>query len=248
MRRTQGLLLRSAVFGIFLLLISFSGAHAEELLLSGSSMLLPLNRVWAQAYGKDHSDVRILASGPGSGAGIVSAVSGDASIGASDVFLTEKDRKKDRNILLIPVALEGTIPVVNLPLQGKMPLKMNGTVLADLFLGKIHFWNDPALAKLNPGRTLPHLPVRVFHRSDSSGTTFVLTDYLERTSTSWHDLVGRDVLPIWPVFAGASGVLGSAAMAKAVRDHSGSIGYVGLGWVRASHLSPVALKTGRDAL
>lgn len=230
------------VLGFILFPLVFSEVRAEDLLLSGSSMLLPLDRIWATAYVRLHPGVRILTSGPGSGAGFYAAISGNSSIGASDVYLTEKELRKIGNVVLIPVALEGTIPIVNLPIHRPFVLKMTGSILAGLFLGRIRFWDDPALATLNPGLPLPHLPVRVFRRSDSSGTTFVLTDYLGRTSPAWRDRVGREALPDWPVFDGASGVFGSSAMASAVRTHPGAIGYVGLGWVRGARLAPVALE------
>lgn len=240
--RRPSLVAMGSVLALLISLAPLSRAWSEELLLSGSSMLLPLNRVWAEAFAKTHPGVNVRASGPGSGAGIFSTASGDVTIGASDLFLTEKQLKKDGNIVMIPVALEGTLVAVNLPLSAKVPLKMDGPVLAGMFSGRIRFWDDPQLVRLNPGRTLPHLPVTAYHRSDSSGTTFVLTDYLEKTSRRWREEVGRESLPDWPVFPGSVGVSGSGAMVRAIKHQSGAIGYVGLGWTAAAHLSGVALK------
>jgi phosphate transport system substrate-binding protein len=167
---------------------------------------------------------------------------GQVTIGASDLFLSEKELKREDNIVLVPVALAGTVPIVNLPSKGIHPLKMDGPVLAEIFSGKIRFWDDPTLTSLNRGWALPHLPIRVYHRSDSSGTSFILTDYLARTSALWRDRIGRETHPDWPEFAESRGVSGSGAMVRAVRNHAGAIGYVGLGWAQKSALSIVALK------
>lgn len=232
----RSFLFRGAL-GVFLVLATFSRARAEELLLSGSSMLLPLNRAWAVAFEKNHPGTVVRVSGPGSGVGISSAASGNATIGASDLFLPGKELRKNGNVVLVPVALEGTVVIVNMPLSGMKVLHLTGRVLARLFSGKIGFWDDPSIEKLNPGLPLPHLAVRSFHRSDSSGTSFVLTDYLARTSRLWRDSVGRESLPDWPVWPGSSGVSGSAAMVRSVRSLPGAIGYVGLGWAAASGFS-----------
>ena len=218
-------------------------AHAEELILSGSSMLYPANREWARGYERDHPGVRIRVRSPGSGAGITGTVEGDVSIGASDIFLSSRALAKKGNIVLIPVALEGVVPVVNLPSSsGRAPLRLDGPLLSRLLSGRIAFWDDPRLVRENPGRFLPHLPVQPVVRADASGTTYLLTDYLAHTCRWWQDNVGREPLPEWPRRAKVLAARGSRVLVEAVHAREGAIGYVGLGWLRRSKLLPVALK------
>ncbi len=218
-------------------------AHGEELILSGSSMLYPANLNWARGYERTHPGVRIRVAAPGSGAGIAGTSEGDVSIGASDIYLSSRTLAKKGNIVLIPVALEGVVPVVNLPPSfGRAPLRLDGPLLSRLLSGRIAFWDDPRIIRKNPGRSLPHLPVLPVVRADASGTTYLLTDYLAHTCRWWRDNVGREPLPEWPRRAKVFAVSGSRALVSAVRAREGTIGYVGLGWLRRSKLVPVALE------
>lgn len=186
------------VLGVVLILLSVSPASSEEMLLSGSSMLLPLNRVWAKAYGNIRPVTVIQATGPGSGAGIDSAVMGYVTIGVSGLFFAEKNPKRKSNTVFVPVRLGGTLPIVNMP--PTLPLKNDGPLLARIFSGKIRFWDDPSLVSLNGRRALSRLPIRIYRRSDSSGTSFILTDYRARASSLWRNSIGWETLPGRPEF------------------------------------------------
>ncbi len=213
---------------------------AADLSISGSTMLVPLEQVWAREYMKDHPGVHVSVAATGSGAGISKASGGDATIGASDVYLTRDLKKRYPSLVSIPIALEDTQVIYNLPgLSKDRVIRMDGPTLSAIYRGKIRFWDDRAIRAMNPGVNFPHMRIRVFHRADASGTTFVFTDYLNQTSKDWFDSIGRDRSPNWPV---GQGYIGSAALVHAVGITPGAIGYAGLGWVRKSHLKSMALK------
>ena len=213
---------------------------AADLMISGSSTLFPLEQVWSQEYMKKHPHVHISVLSTGSGFGIMNAANGTILIGASDTYLTRDLRARFSNLVSIPVAFEDAEVIYNIPeLNKTVRLKMDGPTLAKIYLGKIRYWDDPAIVAMNHGVTLPHRRIKVIHRADSSGATFVFTDYLNQTSSEWHQSIGRDMLPSWPV---GSGYNGSDSLVAAVMTAPGAIGYAGLGWVHEYHLKSAALK------
>jgi phosphate transport system substrate-binding protein len=215
-------------------------AQAADISISGSSMLFPLEQVWSQAYMKSHPGTHISIASTGSGFGISNAANGNITIGASDAYLTRDLKKRYPSLVSIPVAFEDTQVIYNVPGIAKgTTLKMDGPTLAKIYMGKIHFWDDKALRALNPDVTFPHSRIKVTHRADASGTTFVFTDYLAQTSKEWNEEIGRDLAPAWPV---GSGYNGSDAVVAAVLATPGAIGYVGLGWINEYHLDSMALK------
>lgn len=223
-----------------------SPARAGEILLSGSSMLAPLEEVWAAAYEKAHPKATVLVRGPGSGVGIQNASGGRATIGASDILLTSREEKKAGDLALVPVALSAVVVAADLPsLPPGSVLRLDGPLLARLFAGKISFWDDPALRAANPSLSLPHLPVRTVHRADASGTTFLFTSYLTRSSRLWREEVGAEALPSWPGIPGSLGVSGSKALRKALLETPGAVGYVGLGWAKGTTLLRASLKNDK---
>ncbi len=212
----------------------------SDLTISGSSMLFPLEQVWAEAYQNTHKGVRISVASTGSGFGIANAANGNITIGASDAYLTKTFRKRYPNLVSIPIAFDDAQVIYNIPgLDKKTVLKMDGPTVARIYLGKIRYWDDSRIKALNPDVTLSHTKIKVTHRADASGTTFVFTDYLNKTSKKWFDQVGRDMAPSWPV---GSGYNGSDAVVAAVMATPGAIGYVGLGWIKEYHLTSAALK------
>jgi len=237
-RSVAGVAVLAAVAGISAL--PASPASAADLSISGSSMLFPLEQVWSQEYMKTHPGVHISVASTGSGFGISNAANGNITIGASDAYLTKDLKKRYPSLVSIPVAFEDTQVIYNIPgLKDSRALRMDGPTLARIYMGKIKFWDDKAIRALNPDVTFPHHRIKVIHRADASGTTFVFTDYLKQTSKEWYDEIGRDLSPAWPT---GSGYNGSDAVVSAVRNTPGAIGYVGLGWIEEYHLKSMALK------
>jgi len=241
--RPQGLWTLLSLLGGVGVLLCATPAFSEDLILSGSSMLYPANQSWARGYEREHPGARLRVLAPGSGAGISGTFEGNVSIGASDIFLTPRELAKKGHIVMIPVALEGVVPVVNLPVKARRStLRLDGALLSRLLSGRIAFWDDPRILRENPGLSLPHLRVRPVVRADASGTSFLLSDYLAHSCRWWRENVGREPLPEWPENPNARAVSGSRAVVAAVRKEEGAIGYVGLGWVERSGLRAVALK------
>jgi phosphate transport system substrate-binding protein len=158
----------------------------------------------------------------GSGAGIAQIKSAAMDFGASDAPLIPAELQK-AGLGQFPLVVGGIVPVVNI--EGVKPgdMKFTGPVLADIFLGKIKTWNDPAVAKLNPELSLPAVPITVVHRLDGSGTTFNWTNYLGKASPEWREKVGEGTALDWPVGAGGKGNDGVATLVNKTRN---AIGYV----------------------
>ena len=229
-----------AVLAGLVAMVGVGQARAADITISGSTMLFPLEQVWSQAYMKSHPGTHISVASTGSGFGISNAANGNITIGASDAYLTRDLKKRYPSLVSIPVAFEDTQVIYNVPGIAKgTTLRMDGPTLARIFMGKIRFWDDKALRSLNPDVTFPHRRIKVIHRADASGTTFVFTDYLAQTSKEWNEELGRDLSPAWPV---GSGYNGSDAVVAAVLATPGAIGYVGLGWINEYHLDSMALK------
>ncbi len=158
----------------------------------------------------------------GSGGGIKQIQNKTVDFGASDMPMKPEDLDKD-GLLQFPTVIGGDVPVINL--EGVKPgeLKLTGPMLADIYLGKITKWNDPAIAKLNPGLKLPDSEITVVHRSDGSGTTFIWVNYLSKVSPEWKEKVGEGTSVAWPAGVGGKGNEGVASYVQRVK---GSIGYV----------------------
>jgi len=152
-------------------------------------------------------------------------MAGTVDFGATDGPMTDEQLGKAKTkILHIPSVLGAVVPAYNIP-GVNAELKFTGEVLANIFLGKISTWNDPAIAKLNPGVNLPSQPIVVVHRSDGSGTTFIFTDYLSKVSPEWKSAVGKGTSVSWKTGMGGKGNEGVAGY---IRNIKGSIGYVEL--------------------
>jgi phosphate transport system substrate-binding protein len=180
---------------------------------------------WFSEYNKLHPDVRINYQSIGSGGGIRQVLNGTVDFGASDGPMTDEELKEAKvKILHIPTVLGADVPAYNVPgVSGD--LKFTQEVLANIFLGKITAWNDPAIAKENPGVNFPNQPIVVVHRSDGSGTTYIFTDYLSKVSKEWESTVGKGTSVKWPIGLGGKGNEGVAGQ---IRQLQGSIGYVEL--------------------
>jgi phosphate transport system substrate-binding protein len=192
---------------------------------AGATFPYPIYSKWFDEYHKLHPDVQINYQSLGSGAGIQQLLAGTVDFGASDMPMRDEQLKQARQrILHFPTVLGAVVPTYNVP-GISQPLKFTPAALAGIFLGTITRWNDPAMAKANPGVKLPAQDIMVIHRSDGSGTTFVWTDYLSKVSSEWKTKVGSNTSVQWPVGLGGKGNEGVAALVKQTPN---ALGYVEL--------------------
>jgi phosphate transport system substrate-binding protein len=192
---------------------------------AGATFPYPIYSKWFDEYHKLHPNVQINYQSVGSGAGIRQLSNQTVFFGATDGPMTDEQLQSSPGpILHLPTVLGAVVPVYKIP-NVDAELKFNGSVLADIYLGKIKKWNDPAIVKLNAGVKLPATDIIVVHRSDGSGTTYIWVDYLAKVSPEWKMKVGVGTSPSWPVGVGGKGNEGVAGL---VTQSPGSIGYVEL--------------------
>ncbi len=192
---------------------------------AGATFPYPMYSKWFSEYNKLHPDVQINYQSIGSGGGIRQVLNGTVDFGASDGPMSDEQLAQSKTkILHIPTVLGAVVPAYNVPGVGG-EVKFTPEALAGIYLGKIQNWNDPAIAKVNPGVSFPNQPIIVIYRSDGSGTTFIFTDYLSKISKDWSNTVGKGTSVKWP---GGMGGKGNEGVAGQVRQLSGSIGYVEL--------------------
>lgn len=192
---------------------------------AGATFPYPIYSKWFSEYHQQHPEISINYQSIGSGGGIRQVLAGTVDFGASDGPMTDEQLAQAKvKILHIPTVLGSVVPAYNLP-SVKGELKFTGPILAGIFLGKITNWNDPAIAKANPGVSLPGDRIVVVHRSDGSGTSYVFTDYLSKISPEWNSSPGKGTSVKWPAGLGAKGNEGVAGM---IRQMPGALGYVEL--------------------
>ncbi|GMA60262.1 phosphate ABC transporter substrate-binding protein PstS [Alicyclobacillus fastidiosus] len=198
---------------------------------SGSSLLYPLfNDQWISAYQSANSNVQMTAASTGSGTGISQAIAGTVDIGASDAYLADAQMQQSPGMLNIPVAISAQQIMYNLP-GVKGHLKLSGDVIAQIYEGKIKFWDDSAIRALNPGVTLPHQGIIPITRSDSSGDTFLFTQFLTDTNTTWKNSTAYGTSVSWPSLSSEVGAKGNNGVVDALAKNKYSIGYVGISWL-----------------
>jgi phosphate transport system substrate-binding protein len=212
--------------------VPFSGITLRG---GGSTFVEPMLQRWAELYEKE-KQVRIEYQGVGSGLGINGMLDKFYPFGCTDAALSDSRLatilKSGQEIVHIPLVMGAVVPTYNLP-DVTQQLRFTGPVLADIFLGKITRWNDPAIQQSNPGVNLPDLAIIVVHREESSGTTFIWTDYLSKASAEWKTKIGANVLPSWPV--GIHGK-GNNGVSSQISRNVGSLGYVELTFALQNNL------------
>ncbi len=206
-------------------------ARAADISGAGSTFIYPVFAKWADTY-KKSTGTGINYQSIGSGGGIKQIKANTVTFGATDAPLTEKDLN-DAGLVQWPMIMGGIVPVVNLDGMKAGDLTLDGDTLAKIFMGAIKTWNDPAIAKLNPGVKLPETAVVVVHRSDGSGTTFNFTDYLSKVSADWKSKVGENTAVEWPVGLGAKG---NEGVAQNVGNTKGAVGYVEYAYAKQNNL------------
>src|SRR5436190_9196884 len=211
--------------GVVLVMSGVTAQQKIQINGAGATFPFPIYSKWLSEYNKLHPEVEINYQSVGSGAGIRQLTNQTVFFGASDGPMTNDQlQAAPGKILHLPTVLGAVVPVYNIS-GVKADLKFTGQVLADVFLGKITKWNDPALAKLNDGVSLPATDITVAHRSDGSGTTYIWADYLGKISPEWKTKVGVATSVNWPTGVGGKGNEGVAGL---VSQTPGAIGYVEL--------------------
>jgi phosphate transport system substrate-binding protein len=199
---------------------------------AGSTFAYPIFSKWADSY-KTKNNIGLNYQAIGSGGGIKQITEKTVDFGASDMPLTKKDLD-EKGLAQFPAIMGGVVPVVNLKDIKPGQLKLTGAVLADIYLGKIKQWNDPAIAALNPGAPLTEENITIVRRSDGSGTTFIFTNYLSKVSEEWKTKVGSSTAVSWP--EGVAGK-GNAGVASYVQRINGAIGYVEYAYAKSSNMT-----------
>jgi phosphate transport system substrate-binding protein len=218
-------------------------AHAD-ITGAGATFPMPIYSKWAEGY-KKATGVSLNYQSIGSSGGIRQINAKTVDFGATDAPVSGENLDKMGQVQF-PAIIGGTVPVVNLDGIKPGELRITGSVLADVFLGTITKWNDPRLAALNPGKTLPNENITIVHRADGSGTTFNWTDYLATVSPEWLSKVGRGAAVKWPA-ASSVGGKGNEGVAANVNRIKGSIGYVEYAYVKKNNMTFLQLqnKAGR---
>jgi phosphate transport system substrate-binding protein len=211
---------------------------------AGATFPYPIYAKWAEGY-KKATGVSLNYQSIGSSGGIRQINARTVDFGATDAPVSGENLDKMGQVQF-PAIIGGTVPVVNLDGIKPGELRITGSVLADVFLGTITKWNDPRLAALNPGKTLPNENITIVHRADGSGTTFNWTDYLATVSPEWLSKVGRGAAVKWPA-ASSVGGKGNEGVAANVNRIKGSIGYVEYAYVKKNNMTFLQLqnKAGR---
>ena len=206
---------------------------------AGATFPAPIYQRWFSEYAKDHQ-VQINYQAIGSGGGIRQFTEGTVDFGATDGPMTDSMiTAVQGNVVHLPTVLGAVVLTYNLPTLGNIKLKLDGATIAAIFLGRITRWNDPRIAAMNPGVSLPALDLVVAHRSDGSGTSYVFTDYLSKVSPDWSSQVGKSTAVNWPVGLGGKG---NDGVTQQVRSVEGAIGYVELVYAVSNHLPYAQVK------
>ncbi|WP_435627199.1 phosphate ABC transporter substrate-binding protein PstS [Candidatus Ferrigenium straubiae] len=219
--------------------LAYAGASqaAATITGAGATFPFPIYSKWAEAY-KAQTGVSMNYQSIGSGGGIKQITAKTVDFGASDMPLTLEKLEKD-GLMQFPTVIGGVVPVINVAGVSSGALKLDGETLANIYLGKITKWNDPAIAALNKDVKLPDENITVVHRSDGSGTTFIFTNYLSKASPEWKSAVGEGTAVSWKAGTGGKGNEGVASYVQRIK---GSIGYVEYAYALQNRMASVQMK------
>ena len=212
------------------------GAKATDISGAGATFPYPIYAKWAEAY-RAKTGVGLNYQSIGSGGGIAQIKAKTVTFGASDKPLAPNELDP-AGLTQFPTVIGGVVPVVNISGLKPGEMVLDGSVLADIFLGKVSKWNDQEIKKLNPSLNLPAQAIAIVHRSDGSGTSFIFTNYLSKKSSTWAKQVGAATSVEWPAGIGAKG---NEGVAGNVAQTSGSIGYVEYAYAKQNHLNYVRM-------
>ncbi len=214
---------------------------AQDMNGAGSTFIAPIMSKWVYDY-KQKTGTSINYQGVGSGAGINNLIDGTIDFAGSDAPMNADQKSRAKGPVIHLPAVIGPV-AVSYNIEGiGSGLGFSGPILADIFLGKIKYWDDPQIVARNPGKKLPHEQIFVVHRSDGSGTTAIFTDYLSKVSPEWNSKVGHGTTVPWPEGLGGKGSAGVAAILK---EHANSIGYVEFAYANENKLPYAAMDNGK---
>jgi phosphate transport system substrate-binding protein len=215
-----------------------AAAQAQDITGAGSTFAQPIYQKWADVSAAA-TGVTLNYQGVGSGAGQKLVIQRTVDFGASDAPMSA-DKLASAKLLQFPAVMGAVDIAINLPGVATDAVRLSGKVIAGIYLGTITNWNDPAIAKLNPGIKLPDLAIAPVYRADGSGTTYVFTSYLSKVSPDFQSKVGADKAVSWPAGTGAKG---TAGVAGAVKNTPGALGYVESAYATLNHLTTTELET-----
>ncbi|MDD5180506.1 MAG: phosphate ABC transporter substrate-binding protein PstS [Gallionellaceae bacterium] len=223
--------------GLAASLLAASNASATDITGAGATFPYPLYAKWAEAY-KAQTGTGVNYQSIGSGGGIKQITAKTVDFGASDMPMKPEDLAKN-GLMQFPAVIGGVVPVINIGGIETGKLKLDGKILADIFLGKVTRWNDPEIIAANKDLKLPDGNITVVHRSDGSGTSFIFTNYLSKVNPEWKSSVGEGTAVSWKAGMGGKGNEGVAAM---VKNQKNSIGYVEYAYALQTKMNYVQLK------
>jgi phosphate transport system substrate-binding protein len=229
---------KKTLLAVLFFVVALSMAQAQKITGAGATFPGPIYSKWFTEYSAAHSGVQINYQQIGSGGGIQQVTNGIVDFGASDMPMADQALAASKvKLVHIPTVLGAVVPIFNVP--GVSDLRFSPDVLADIYLAKITTWNDPRIAKDNPGVHLPGDRIIIVHRSDGSGTTFIFTDYLSKVSNDWKSGPGSGTAVNWPTGVGGSH---NEGVASQVRQFPGAIGYVELIYALQNHINFGAIR------
>jgi phosphate transport system substrate-binding protein len=230
--------MKKTLVAVALVAFALGAAQAQKLTGAGATFPYPIYSKWFTEYSAAHPGVEVNYQSIGSGGGIRQVTTGLVDFGASDMPMDDASLAASKvKLIHIPTVMGAVVPVFNVP--GVTDLRFSGSTLADIYLGKIQSWDDAAIAKDNPGVKLPSQKIIVVHRAESSGTSFIWTDYLSKVSKDWANGPGKGTAPGWPTGVGGKG---NENVAGLVRQLPGAIGYVELIYALQNKISFAAVK------
>ena len=232
-----------AAAAVLVCIAAAAPASAADIVLkeTGSTLLYPLFQLWVPAYSALRPDVKIDVTASNSGEGIKSATAGTVQVGASDAYMSDEEAERNREIISVPLAISAQTVNYNLPGVGA-GLQLDGAVLGGIYGGRIRQWNDPAIAALNPGVSLPSDPIVPMRRDDPSGDTFMFSQFLDFSNQRWENAAGYGTTIEWPTVPGERGATGNDGMVKVIAATPYSIGYIGISVSRHAGLETARLK------
>jgi len=230
--------IRLAALATALSVAALAAHAADQVTGAGASFPAPIYGKWAEAYHQATGN-QINYQSVGSGAGIKQINAKTVDFGASDMPLKDEELSTS-GLIQFPTVIGGVVPVINVKGVEPGKLKLTGTVLADIFLGKVTKWNDATITGLNPGVTLPDATIATVHRADGSGTSFIFTNYLSKASADWKAKVGEGTAVNWP--SSGVGGKGNEGVAQYVQRLPNSIGYVEYAYAKQNKMDYVQMK------